>query len=134
MFTLGKSLKYINQNFDHPNIYIITKRNCFRYLYSFKNYAIKCIDEDNLLDGLTFDNVKRCIENHQLIGQRVGWWFQQFLKMAFAYSPYAKEYYVVWDADTIPLNPIDFIDSKSGSFLLYEYIILFLILGKFVEP
>lgn len=117
VFTLGKSLKYINQNFSHPNIYIITKKNCFRYFYSFKKYAIICIDEDDLFNGLTFDNVKKCIENHQLIGQRVGWWFQQFLKMAFSYSPYAKEYYVVWDADTIPLNPIDFIDNKSGAFL-----------------
>ena len=40
-----------------------------------------------------------------------GWYFQQFLKLAFVRSCYAKEYYLIWDADTIPLNKLSFFED-----------------------
>ena len=44
---------------------------------------------------------------------RTGWYFQQFLKLGFALSEYAKEYYLTWDADTIPLRHIDMFDAEG---------------------
>ncbi len=40
--------------------------------------------------------------------QRAGWFLQQFLKLGFATHPLAKQNYLVWDADTIPLRPMEF--------------------------
>jgi hypothetical protein len=35
------------------------------------------------------------------------WYFQQFLKMAYSFKS-ETQYYLIWDSDTIPLNPIHF--------------------------
>jgi hypothetical protein len=45
-----------------------------------------------------------------------GWYLQQFLKMGFALSLYAKEQYLIWDADTFPLKQLCF--YENGKFLI----------------
>ncbi|GHT31135.1 hypothetical protein AGMMS49574_12370 [Bacteroidia bacterium] len=45
-----------------------------------------------------------------------GWYLQQFLKMGFALSPYSKEQYLIWDADTFPLKPLHF--YEKGKFII----------------
>ena len=47
---------------------------------------------------------------------RFGWYYQQFLKMEFARSRYAKDYYLIWDSDTIPLNRLSFFTSNKMIF------------------
>jgi hypothetical protein len=42
---------------------------------------------------------------------RAGWYLQQFVKLGFARIT-RDEHYVIWDADTIPLEPIDLV--KNG--------------------
>ena len=43
-----------------------------------------------------------------------GWYFQQFLKMAFALSEHCDtDYYLSWDSDTIPLRRIDFFNEDG---------------------
>ena len=53
-------------------------------------------------------------------GGRAGWYLQQFLKLAWAYQT-KDPYYLVLDADTIPLNHLDFI-SDNGKFLFTKKI------------
>ncbi len=48
--------------------------------------------------------------------QRAGWFFQQFLKLGFAYHPKAKANYLIWDADTVPLRPMTFISNNKVLF------------------
>lgn len=49
-----------------------------------------------------------------LFPQRAGWFYQQFLKVGFALHRQAKENYLVWDADTIPLRQMEFCaDGKA---------------------
>lgn len=57
------------------------------------------------------------ISLHQIpsFPQRAGWFFQQFLKLGFASHPMARENYLVWDADTIPLKPMEF--CRDGKIL-----------------
>lgn len=43
---------------------------------------------------------------------RPGWYYQQFLKMAFC-DICEGEYYMSWDMDTVPLRPIALFDEKS---------------------
>ena len=43
---------------------------------------------------------------------RLGWYYQQFLKLEYAkISP--DKYYLTWDADTIPLHNIEFFDEEG---------------------
>lgn len=46
-----------------------------------------------------------------------GWYYQQFLKLQFAFVEPADDYYLIWDADTIPLRPMQFFDP-AGRMLL----------------
>lgn len=41
---------------------------------------------------------------------RAGWYLQQFVKLGFARVA-RDEHYVIWDADTIPLQPIDLVKN-----------------------
>lgn len=55
----------------------------------------KLLDENKLVDGLDFASVRKGVKEH--LGLNLtGWYFQQFLKMAFALTEYAKDEYLVW--------------------------------------
>lgn len=100
------------------NIYIVTNKNNFGrlgHLHIFPN--VELLDENELVPELNFGIVHECMKKK---GERrpncVGWYFQQLLKFAFAKSKWAKEYYLTWDADTLPLNPILFFDGDKPLF------------------
>ena len=99
-------------------IYIITAKNNFKRLsgsHNLHNYVL--LDENSLLDGLSFSNVRRLLAN---VGEnrpsQTGWYFQQFLKFAFAQTKYARDYYLTWDADTLPVNKIAFFKDGKPLF------------------
>jgi len=66
---------------------------------------VEVIDEDKLLVGLTKANVREALARRIGDIKRAGWYFQQFLKMAYAMIDFGSEFYIVWDADTVALRP-----------------------------
>lgn len=80
------------------------------------------IDYINENDILPFDLVKQAYESRlseitSAYGaperiSRAGWYYQQFLKMEF-HRLCDSEYYLCWDADTIPLKPINMFHSSG---------------------
>mgnify|MGYP000720032394 CR=1 FL=1 len=80
---------------------------------------VKFIHEDSVEPGLTLDAVRRLKKELSGSTRRAGWYFQQFLKMAYARLSDC-DYYLVWDADTIPINKIDFFDSSGRPYLAYR--------------
>jgi hypothetical protein len=73
------------------------------------------LDENELIPDMRLDDLRK----HPLpfFPAGAGWYFQQFLKWAFASvcSPY--EGYLVWDADTILLRPLSFQDTQGKTLL-----------------
>ena len=116
-FIAKKSIQYIKPNLSADTIFLITDiRNKKFFSDTFvRQYNIVLIDENKLVPGLSFATVsslikKRCEwKNH-------GWYLQQFLKMGFATSEYAKVQYLIWDADTFPLKPLLF--YENGKFFV----------------
>ncbi|MGJ8642768.1 MAG: hypothetical protein ACSHX9_05115 [Luteolibacter sp.] len=51
---------------------------------------------------------------------RVNWLFQQFLKINAVMSSRCDEIVLIWDADTIPLRDLNFIDSNDGGLMCYH--------------
>ena len=99
---------------EMEHIYILTsKKNFVRIKRKIPIY-VPCtlIDENKLLPGLSYsvvaDILMKYCPNKRL---NIGWYFQQFLKLGFAQSKYCKDYYVSWDADTLPLAPITFFEE-----------------------
>lgn len=110
-FFLKKNLYFITKNLSPENIYIITNKSNFGLFKKINNEVI-LIDEDRMIPGLNYNAVKTVVRSHLGVNL-AGWYFQQFLKMAFSLTEYAKESYLVWDSDTVPLNPISFSDTEG---------------------
>lgn len=107
--------EYIRKNLKEADIiYVITNRSCFNKIqkYDLKHYNVILLDENELIQSLSFERIQKILLS-QDVHIRVGWYFQQFLKMAFALTKYAKDYYLTWDSDTLPLNHISFFDDKE---------------------
>lgn len=110
---LHKTVKMVRRNIPTAGtIYVITARVCFsEFPDKFRStYRVELIDENKLLPEVTFASLR------QLLAQEgredmTGWYFQQFLKMGFAESQYAGDYYLVWDADTLPLHKLTFFEG-----------------------
>lgn len=102
---------------EEESIFLITKREnkiFFRHSWLKKNH-VALIDEDNMVSGLSFAQVKQYLELHFQHSTHIypGWYLQQFLKMGFALTPYAKDEYLIWDSDTIPLHKLCFKDNNK---------------------
>lgn len=115
---LKKTIPYIIRNLSPKKIYIITDIRFKRFIPKLKGNII-IIDENKLVPELSFNQVKELLVNHCGSSTRTGWYLQQFIKMAFSYSKYCnKEFYLSWDADTVPLRKIDFFPNGKVAFTM----------------
>nr|WP_302945980.1 DUF6492 family protein [uncultured Prevotella sp.] len=111
---LKKNIRYIRDNLIGANkIYVILNRDLFRCFKSdfLSKYSVYLIDENCLALNLNFKEVKNALFEKGL-DRLTGWYFQQFLKMAFAFYENVEDYYLVWDSDTFPINKISFFDNQ----------------------
>lgn len=117
--TVGNVVKYAGLLLEYllPKCIVVIGKREIASIVQSMNY-IEFVDEDTILDGLTYQNVKKCIHNQMTDGtadHRTGWYFQQFLKMAYAYVC-ESENYLVWDSDTIPTHAIDMFSQNGKKF------------------
>lgn len=78
-----------------------------------KDKGVRFIDEDSLYEGLTYDQLRNLIaQKDPFAEKRTGWYLQQFLKYAYALKC-TDEYYLIWDADLLPLNKLCFFDENE---------------------
>ena len=112
MPTLQKNYLYICNNINFKRMYIIGNNKIKSIYNKFFNDNIIFLDEDKINPNFNFFIIKKLLVDVCGNDRRTGWYFQQFLKMAFAYIC-DNEYYLVWDADTIPLRKIEFNDGDK---------------------
>ncbi len=113
MQIVKKTVQYVRMNLRPDIIYLIMSSyyfHCFSADF-LKKYNVRLLDEDCIIDGVTYKDF-----NFQIKQKNTGWYFQQFLKYGFAMTPYCKNSYLVWDADTIPLRKIDFMRNDKFLF------------------
>lgn len=113
---LKKTIRYVNKFLTPEKIYIITDIRFKRFLPKSILNSNNCfiVDENNMHEGMTHDKLKLLFSKLGRTMMGTGWYYQQFLKMAFALSDYCDtDYYLSWDSDTIPLRKIDFFDESG---------------------
>lgn len=115
-FIAKKNIYYIRKNISYDNVYIITdKRNFFLFPKRLQHkYNVRLIDEEQIIANRK--ELEIVAKQHYTCEYRFGWYYQQFLKIGFAQSAYAKDYYLIWDSDTIPLNQLSFISQGKMVF------------------
>lgn len=113
---LQKTIKYVSLNIKPQKIFLIIDTRLIKFLPKKvkSNTLVKVLDENGLLENLSFDCVKNTLVNHGAPAKRTGWFLQQFIKLGFALSKYCDtDYYLSWDADTFPLRNIEFFTSDG---------------------
>lgn len=114
IFIIRKNVYYINKYLSPSSIYIVTNKNLFPFFsQSFRNnYKIELIDEDKMIKYLSYRLVKKYMNKHLKGNHLYGWYFQQFIKMGFS-EICNSNFYLIWDADTIPTSNITFFNEKG---------------------
>ena len=134
-----QNFKRIYKNFK---IYIVCPKSeiqIFKKKLGFKEFTF--ISEDKILTYkkfyLIFNKLSRNIKYKKKFSNRLGWYYQQILKISFIlnFIEKNKKNMVIWDADTIILKKIDFFkndysikyatlfESHKPYFLTNKYII-----------
>lgn len=114
-----KTIELINCNLEGVSqIFIITNKKHFRKLNNKISNNCVLLDEDILINELSYYQVQTYIRSVSPKSVNcTGWYFQQFLKYAFGLSKYCNsEYYLSWDADTLPLHKLSFFSDNHPLF------------------
>ncbi len=119
MLCTDKTIKNIPQyyNFFEKNILkknlIIIGKKELRLEIEGISKKIIFLDEDTILNtGGGYNGIKRALKERSDDASecRAGWYFQQFLKMAYALICEDSSY-LVWDSDTIPTHKVDMYEN-----------------------
>lgn len=110
---IARTIPSIISNISYDKIYIVTKKSNFTELESAFKGKITCLDEDKICNLLTLDNIKKYFKNRNENPERAGWYFQQFLKLSISKLDFVDNLYLVWDADSVALKPINFFTENN---------------------
>ena len=106
--------KYIIKNINAKNYSVIVPDNEVELFKSISHPIFNVIEESKYLTD--FKYFDKLIPHNYL--SRKGWYIQQYLKLAFSKDLDDNEIILIWDADTIPLKKLNFI-NKKGQLLFY---------------
>ena len=104
---------------EAKTFYLITEKNNFLRFEKLREegFPIILLDEDALIPEFDLQAIKDFLERKGANSERAGWYFQQILKMAVCDLPEISEHYLIWDSDTIMLQPIQFFSPEGTVFI-----------------
>ena len=111
--TIELMVPYCRRNIACRDIYIVANKKIEEDIK--KISGVTFYDEAEVIEGLNLDAIGDIIEDITGTRQRAGWYLQQFLKLGWSYICHDDDYITV-DADTVPLNRIDF-TTPDGRYL-----------------
>lgn len=139
--TLKVGISYIKRNIKPRNIILLGPQSMSSEFEGIED--IVYVDGNTVLENLSKESVRECImrctNGKGVRDGHVGWYFQQFIKMAYALKC-NDECYLVWDADIIPLRTISFKENEKynlyygGSHHMEYYEVMQILFGHKVEP
>lgn len=112
---LRKNLNYIHKNLEGNKVIAIGSQAVKRELDRAACSNIAFEDEDHIFPGMTLEKIRKILAERGVATKRAGWYFQQFLKISYAYRC-QDEYYLTWDSDTIPIQHISMFENGKPVF------------------
>ena len=121
---IEKNYLNFSKFYNKFHLYIICpQKDLILFKEKFKNHNITIVNEDDILSFKDFKNIflnlSKAIKYQKEFENRLGWYYQQMLKITFVidFIDNKKESIVIWDADTIILRKINFFRNfNSNSF------------------
>lgn len=98
-------------------IYVITSAENFPFFQELVSAqpSLELLNEDEVIAGVTLQEIRGYLTRRIGSGARAGWYFQQMLKMALCGRGEVAPHYLIWDSDTIALRPLIFFDDSGRS-------------------
>lgn len=102
----------------HPERVVVIANNLvLKYIEKkVHDVVVNYLDEDKILPNSTLKLIQGTFTERGLPAKLANWYFQQFLKLQYCYLTRDKEY-LIWDSDTILLQPIEFKPNNSQYYL-----------------
>ena len=114
------TIKSLNKEITNIKIIVLANKNLEEKVKKIAE-NIKFYDEDELLEGLNLNKIREILYGRVKNSNRAGWYYQQFLKMAYSKLSSA-EHYLIWDSDLILLKKIPFfVENKMIIYTKNEY-------------
>ena len=109
-------MDFLRKYLDVKRFIVIGNKKVGALIEKFNDDQVEFEDENQFI---TYEKVYHIIQkrvgNNDECTKRTGWYLQQFLK--FSYSLICKdEYYLLWDADTIPIHYHNMFDEDQPVF------------------
>ena len=118
--TLTFAISNINRFNNNPSFTIVCPdRDVKQFEAAFKNFSNVRVESESLL--LSFDEFRNIASEISAVDglspgsiARLSWYYQQALKIAYLFRSHNPSLnLVMWDADTIPLDHIEFFDNNG---------------------
>jgi len=77
--------------------------------------SVSILNEDTMIPDMTLAALRQLPV--EPFPKGAGWYYQQLIKYSFSFHQPEVPYYLVWDADTIPLRSLSFFSSDGKSLL-----------------
>ena len=109
--SFNDNIKFYRKYLNYTNLIIISPASSSHFIN--KDNSIRFINEDTLVPKAAINKFLQVERSRTTFKDY--WYEQQFLKMA--YSRICKnEYYLIWDADTIPIKSIQLFENEHPFF------------------
>lgn len=118
LITFQNTFKFIKEKLNNNKIVVIAKENLKKEIYKIDK-DIRFVNEDFLYENLCLERVRKEVKEICGIERRAGWYFQQFLKMAYAFRCEEKDY-LIWDSDTVPTKAVQVYADDKIPYLDYK--------------
>jgi len=114
-----KAIRSLHLFTQSRKIFVITPQHNFAF---FENTLDECLpvcllDEDKIIENISLSVIQKYFTQRIGTPLRAGWYFQQFLKMSVSNIPDVADHYLIWDSDTILLQPLTFFDHDRTVFI-----------------
>lgn len=124
--TLQLSIPLINRYYDTPEFVLICPESSVNaFIDRFQTFSnVLIVSEKSLITLQSFTSIAadtaKQLGIKDLRTDRLGWYYQQALKLSFLLSLHKTDCNaVMWDADTIPLTALQFFDKTNNYSLQY---------------
>src|SRR5882762_7103078 len=109
--TLCLAVEGLRTHLRPVRITVATARQNFRAFQKALGRSVELADEDELIPDMTLDSIRSM--PIPSFPRGAGWYFQQLLKYSWCFKNPEIGHYLVWDADTVLLRPLDFFDDQG---------------------
>lgn len=101
----------LRQHIPNASIHAVTRKEDFPRFRAACGADLTLWDENELLPEFPLKELRSL--PFPFMPQGAGWYYQQFLKFAFHKVSNSDRHYLIWDADTVLLRPIQLIDAEG---------------------